>query len=257
MDQESIWTLKNLLLPPGGIILMWLLGLLLAKRLMGKLLLIGAPTLLYLLSTPFIAGQLMVPLEIYPALSSDTLKENSAQAIVVLGSGVYESAPEYGGSDTVSRLLLERIRYAAWLHRRSGLPIIASGGNPKERELSEARLMQQVLQQEFGVKVLALEEQSRTTRENAENTKALLEQLNMEKIVLVTHAWHMPRAVEAFRRTGTEPLAAPTAFAGSRDPESDWRDWLPSTQALGNSYFALHEYVGRAWYAFREILDRR
>jgi uncharacterized SAM-binding protein YcdF (DUF218 family) len=257
IDQEYIWALKTLILPPGGIVLIWLLGLLLFKRLLGKLLLLLAPVLLYLLSTPYMAVQLMQPLETFPALAPENITRDSAQAIVVLGSGTYESAAEYEGRDTAGRLLLERIRYAAWLHHRTNLPIIASGGKEKNREHSEAHIMRQILQQEFGAKVTALEEQSRTTWENAEYTKKLMDQLQIKNIILVTHAWHMPRAAFSFQAAGTKPLAAPTTFAGNRKLENDWKDWLPSLGAFNDSYFALHEYVGKAWYTLRETRDEQ
>jgi uncharacterized SAM-binding protein YcdF (DUF218 family) len=257
IDQEYIWTLKTLILPPGGLVLIWLLGLLLSRRLLGKLLLLLAPALLYLLSTPYIAVQLMQPLETFPALAPESIAADTRQAIVVLGSGTYESAPEYGGSDTAGRLLLERIRYAAWLHHRTGLPIIASGGHGDNREHSEARIMRRILQQEFGAKVLALEEQSRTTWENAEKTKILLDEFQIEKFILVTHAWHMPRAVTSFQAVGTEPIAAPMAFVGNSALENNWKDWRPSPKAFSDSYFALHEYIGKAWYALRDTRDQQ
>ncbi len=255
MDPELIWTLKTLILPPGGIVLMFLLGLLLSRRRVGKLLLLLAPLCLYLLSTPFVAARLMTPLEGFPALTPDTLRDDSVQAIVVLGSGIYTSAPEYRGLDTVGSLLLERIRYAAWLQHHTDLPIIPSGGNPGQREHSEAYLMQQVLQQEFGAKVPALEEESRTTWENAEKTGVLLQRLGIRKVFLVTHAWHMPRAMNAFRRTGIEPVAAPTGFAGVREPEKGLEEWLPSANAFNKSYYALHEHLGGVWYRLRDTLD--
>jgi uncharacterized SAM-binding protein YcdF (DUF218 family) len=199
----------------------------------------------------------MQPLETFPALAPESIAADSVQAIVVLGSGTYESAPEYGGSDTAGRLLLERIRYAAWLHHRTGLPIIASGGHGNNREHSEASIMRQILQQEFGAKVLALEEQSRTTWENAAKTKILLGEFQIEKFVLVTHAWHMPRAVSSFRAVGTEPIAAPTAFAGNIELDNSWKDWRPSPGAFNISYFALHEYVGKAWYALRGSQEKQ
>jgi uncharacterized SAM-binding protein YcdF (DUF218 family) len=256
IDQEYIWTLKNLILPPGGIVLIWLLGLLLSKRILGKLLLLTAPALLYLLSTPYISVRLMQPLETFPALTPADVSNGTAQAIVVLGSGTYESANEYDGQDTAGRLLLERIRYAAWLHHRTGLPIIPSGGG-ENRERSEAQIMRQILEQEFGAKVLALEGQSRTTWENAHKTKTLLDEMQIKKFILVTHAWHMPRAVGSFRAAGAEPIAAPTAFVGDHRLENNWKDWRPSPGAFNDSYLALHEYVGKAWYALRGTEEKQ
>ena len=51
----------------------------------------------------------------------------SAQAIVVLGGGLYFDTPEYGG-DTVGGSTLERLRYAATIARKTNLPVLVTGG---------------------------------------------------------------------------------------------------------------------------------
>lgn len=250
MEQEMVWVLKALILPPGGVVLLALVGLSLSRRFVGKFLIVLALASLYFFSTSFVAGQLMAGLETYPALGEQEIQATPAKAIVVLGGGRYENAPEYGG-DTVDGLELERLRYAARLARQTGLPVIPSGGNALHEGPPEALLAKQVLEQAFGVQVPAIEDKSRTTWENAYLTKELLDSLAIRKVLLVTHAWHMPRAVEVFRQAGIEVIPAPTAFYHTDDFEQELWDWLPNAKALLHSYFALHEYLGRVWYQMR------
>ena len=254
MLQETVWVLKTLVLPPGGIVLLGLIGLMLGQRFLGKLLIVLALAMLYMLSTPFAAGRLMAGLETYPALSGQQLTTSPAQAILVLGGGRYSDAPEYGG-DTVGRLLLQRLRYGAWLARSTGLPLFVSGGNTDEEgRTPEAQLSKQVLEQEFGITVAGIEDQSLTTWDNAHMSKRMFDARGIEQIYLVTHAWHMPRAMGIFDRAGVAAIAAPTAFYHKVDSTERLSDWLPDPRALLYSYYALHEYLGSAWYRLRTYL---
>lgn len=250
MNVETTRALEYLILPPGGLIILGLLGMFLWQRLLGRLLTGFSLFALYLLCTPYMAAQLMQGLEDHPALSLKAARHSGAQAVVVLGGGRYEGAPEYGG-DTVGRGLLERIRYAAHLARHTGLPVIPSGGSPFEEGPPEAWLARQVLEEEFQVRVAAVEDRSRTTHENARYTKELLEQRGIQRVLLVTHAWHMPRSMEVFRQAGVNAIAAPTYFEYRADTGNSILDWLPSTDGLQLSRIALHEYVGMLWYHIR------
>jgi uncharacterized SAM-binding protein YcdF (DUF218 family) len=251
MEQELINATKSLLLPPGGLILMALLGLMFSRHLIGTFLVLVSVACLYLFSTPFVAGKLMAELEIHPALGTETLENRQAEAIVVLGGGRYSGALEYGG-DTIGPLLLERVRYAAWLHRRTGLPVIPSGGSGQQEGPSEAGLIRQVLERELGVQVIALEEKSRSTRQNAQLTAELLKRLHIQRILLVSHAWHLPRATAEFQKAGVDVIPAPTGFRGKPGPARGYEEWLPSIHAFTDSHFALHEYLGNLWYQIRE-----
>ncbi len=246
MSLELRHIIENLLLPPGSLILLGLLGLVLIHRLLGKVLTFLSLLGFYLLSTSVISGLLMSGLEIYPALSTMEAKTLNAQAIVVLGAGRYLDAPEYGG-DTVSALNLERLRYAAWLSHRTALPIIPSGGVVITEGTPEAQLARDILKNEFNVKVAAIEDASRTTRENANLTKRVLDKLGFSKILLVTHAWHMPRAMYVMKEAGVNAHPAPTSFQ-YKESEREFQDWLPHTSAFLSSSWAIHEYVGKFWY---------
>ena len=95
-------------------------------------------------------------------------------------------------------------------------------------------------------------------------TEKMLGDLGIRRVFLVTHAWHMPRALEVFEKAGVDAVPAPTGFV-HKDPiragfgfedRSTYGDWLPNAGALLKSYFALHEYLGRVWYRLRDWLRK-
>ncbi len=254
MDQEIVIILKNLLLPPGGLLLLGMLSLLLSRRIFGKILFAFTLASFYLLSTPFAATNLMAGLERHIFITPEEIVSSKAEAILVLAAGRYEGAPEYGG-DTIKGISLERARYAAWLQRRTGLPIIVTGGDLEQRGAPEAKLIGQTLKEEFGSKVLATEDKSTNTWDNARFTRKLLKSHGVTKVALVTHAWHMPRAIRVFKGNQIDVVAAPTIFSTGKltITQSLKRDWLPNSLAFRKSYLALHEYLGMAWYRVREL----
>lgn len=199
---------------------------------------------LYWLSTPFIADRLLAQFEHFPAINLSNLP--TADAIVILGGGTYFNAPEYGG-DTVNRYTLERLRYGARLYRASHLPIAVSGGRPNGGR-PEAELMQAALQQDFAVPVRWVETRSNNTNENARACRKLLPD-NIQTIYLVTQAWHLPRAMDAYRRAGFTVIPAGTGYTLTR--HTKLRDFIPQPQALINSYFAIHEALGLIWYRLK------
>jgi len=242
-DYVLLRTLENLLLPPALPMLLAALGLWRRWHKMTTL----AILLLYLASIPATGHYLFRRLEIYPPLDPDHLPQ--AQAIVVLGASRYTDAPEYGG-DTLAGLGLERLRYAAWLARRTSLPILVSGGSTLGEALPEAELMKAILT-EFGTPPRWLEKDSRNTFENARNSIALLKHHGIDTAILVTHAWHLPRAVEAFGHAGFNPIPAGTHFCRPNLLESGVLAFIPTPAALYRTSLALHEIVGRWWYWIR------
>ena len=73
------------------------------------------------------------------------------------------------------------------------------------------------------------------------------------KVFLVTHAFHMRRAVQAFAPTGIEVIPAPTGLVGSHPLTH--LDFLPGPQGFQSSYYVAHELLGRLWYAIRERFE--
>lgn len=128
----------------------------------------------------------------------------------------------------------------AWLSERA--PIVILTGGRGGRDASEAARMKTAIQR-LGVpaSVLVLEERSRNTEDNAINTARLARQMGVRRILLVTSALHMPRAMVLFQRQGFEVTPVPVPEKGHRET---WGDrWLPSPNALWRSGRALKEYV--------------
>lgn len=251
---SSSWLATNLvaifLLPPGNGLALLLLAFLLRHRRPQLALGLGLAggLLLWVLALPVVGGALLQRLEV-PAAVPDAVAEKArgAGAIVVLGGGRYREAPEYGG-DTVNEASLVRLRYAAWLQRRTGLPLLVTGGTPDGGSVSEAEAMARVLRDEFKVPVRWIEGESDNTRENALKSAALLKEAGIGKVLLVSHGWHLPRAAQAFTRAGLDVV--PLATQRHREAETPL-DYLPQSQGLHQSRTALHEWLGRFWYWLR------
>ena len=242
--------LAALILPPAGPILLVLFGLWLLRAksrrwqhggaALATLSLLG----LLVLSLPVVGNALMAPLEPHPPIAPEQLRR--VQAIVILGGGSYFAAPDYGG-DTVSHYTLERLRYGARLGRESSLPVLVTGGAPFGGR-AEAESMREALERDFGIKVRWVESAARDTAENARLSAPLLKAAGVTRIALVSHGWHLPRAIELFEKQGIEVTPAPTAF--STGSPSLLEDLLPG--GLVTSRLALREYLGRLYNFLKE-----
>ena len=239
-------------LPPGGNLLLAFVGLALLYRWrrVGVAVILVSVLSLYAFSTFVVANSLTKGLERispYPLRASDA---ENMRAIVVLGGGRNDFAPEYGG-ETVSSETLERLRYAARLHRKTALPILVTGGQPFGEAVAEATLMKRVLEKDFQVPVKWMESKSKNTEENARLSAKILKSEGIHHAFLVSHAAHLSRAVDAFKRAGLGVIPAPTGFRKSAANSKQVITLVPSARALYQSATALHEYLGAVWYAIR------
>ncbi|SFC36983.1 Uncharacterized SAM-binding protein YcdF, DUF218 family [Marinospirillum celere] len=241
--------LKYLVLPPVANTLLVLAGLILVlmkwKKWGAGLILTGSLSLL-ILSLPVTSHWLTKPLEKYPPLSLEAAQQQ--ETIVLLGGGRSYSGIEFGWKDSPSEASGSRLIYAAWLQRQTGLPLLITGGRKHGETYSEAYLIQKMLEEAFGLTARWLEEQSRTTQENAVFTAELLKQKGINQIILVSHAWHLARAVPAFENQGLEVLPAPLEF--STAPPPGLIGWIPRAYHLRKSTQAIHEWLGRMVYSF-------
>lgn len=241
---------KQLLLPPGGLLLLLLLGWWLRRRAPRLALLCFGIGLggLWAMSLPVAVQSSARLLETVPAVPGDAWGglAQRADAIVVLGGG-RQAADQAWGSEQPALVAVERLRYAARLARASGLPLLVSGGSPYGGRPSEAELGAELLSRDFDVAVRWQESGSRNTWENALFSARLLERAGVRRIVLVTSAAHMPRALWCFERNGLEVVAAPVGFFGgpTRRPLGGW---LPEAKAMGESGALLNEAAGRLLY---------
>ena len=249
---------RELILPPANLFLLIAIGLVLWRRwpLAGRIVAGAGLAALAFLSTNAGARLFVAPLERMTA-PLQAPEQAGAQAIVVLAAGRLRDAPEYGERDIPDYVALARLRYAAHLQRRTGLPLLVSGGNGSSglapaaaaEEYAKADAMATALREDFGVPVRWIEPRSRDTAENAAYSAALLHADGIRRILLVTDAMHMPRARSAFERAGMEVVSAPTMFFGREaQPLSAW---LPSAEGMRRSWYAIYELLGIAWYRIR------
>ncbi|CDS54014.1 Probable transmembrane protein [Polaromonas sp. CG9_12] len=243
--------LTSLAMPPLAPLLLALLGMLLAwRRKRGGLVLVALSlAALWLLSCHGTAVWLARhALPQFDAVTTAQLKANQVQAVVILGGGVLPDAPEYGGASQPSPVTAARLRYGIWLARQSGLPLAFSGGIGWAADgmptASEAEVAARVAQQAFGFALRWSEAVSRDTDGNARLLAPVLMREGVQRIALVTDAWHMPRSVAAFERAGFVVTPAPMGF--TRPIESTLLEWLPSAQGLLASRQVLRECLGRA-----------
>lgn len=249
------WLTTNLLsavlLPPLNLLLLGLIGLWLLRRhrVWGKTLIVLACAGLWLLSTPYIAKRYLAAFESAPLVNPTG---HEADAIIILGGGKYRGAPEFGTDDNIKGETLERLHYGAWLANRVKRPILVSGGAP-DGGPSEAIIMKAVLAQAFQTPARWVEDRSNNTSENAAYSAEILKHAGIQRIYLVSQAWHLPRAIPEFERHGLTVIAAGTGYVNTAPTIP--LDFLPNGAYLKHSYYATHEAIGRVWYALRRLIN--
>jgi uncharacterized SAM-binding protein YcdF (DUF218 family) len=244
--------LTALALPPAAPLLLACVGLLLMqrKKAMGGVLCVGALGGLWLLGCNAVAVWLALNIlpqvpALPPATATAALQARQVQAVVVLGGGVQAFAPEFGAAqptaDTATRL-----RYGVWLARQSQLPLAFAGGvgwaNSGTATPSEGAAARAAALQDYGFALRWVDDQSRDTMENAAQLHTLLAADGVQRIALVTHAWHMPRAQLAFERAGFTVTPAPTGF--TLPQQRSLMEWLPTGHGLQSSREVLREWLG-------------
>jgi uncharacterized SAM-binding protein YcdF (DUF218 family) len=244
-----------LILPPVPLLLLLLIGarLMLPRRGLGWFVILSSVALVWLSACNGTA-LLLSQFALHPpaAMTQDRAKELKSEnkgttAILVLGGGLEPFAPEYGVSN-LRVYSLERLRYGLWLARETGLPVGFSGGVGwgQPDGTPEARIAGQIAATEFGRPLKWTEEISRDTRENAALSIPMLKKAGITRIVLVTHGWHMPRALRDFEAAaaGTMQIeAAPMGLAKNVDLRS--LEWVPTSSGMTDVRNILRELIGR------------
>jgi uncharacterized SAM-binding protein YcdF (DUF218 family) len=236
------------LMPPMCLLIATPAGLVIAYwwRRTGLAVALISSLLLYACCTGFVSARLLALIESQePPPSPADLA--GAQAIAVLSGDTYDGRPG-GAPDDVGLLTLDRLRLAASLYRAHPLPILVSGGVTDHNAESTAALMAQTLAKDYGIKASWREERSQTTYEYAAYSAAILKAHNITRVIVVTQAWHLPRAVWSFAHAGMTAIPAP---AERTYPRARLRELQPDYGSFARSFYALHELVGLVAYRLR------
>jgi uncharacterized SAM-binding protein YcdF (DUF218 family) len=216
---------------------------------LARFLLLVAVTVLWVASTPIIADYLGLKLEgQYPPVAVDATP--TADAIVVLGGGVGGPEPPRITVDLSDAA--DRVLHAARMYRAGKAPVVLISGGAIPwlgSEIPEAKSIQSLLE-EWGVPAVSIvsETKSRNTYENAVLTKRLLTKRGLHRVLLVTSAMHMPRALATFKTAGIDAVPAPTDFTVTYKNHRTVIDFLPDACALSHTTNAIKEYIGYAYY---------
>lgn len=234
--------LSALILPPTSLILLTFVGLWLSRKhpRVGRTLAALSLAILLVLSLPVTGNALLQSLETSPPITQAQLEDS--QAIVILGGGKNNEAPEFGNEDTVNRWTLQRLRYGAYLQEQTGKPILVTGGAPYGGR-PEADAMAETLERNFHANDVWIEGQSKDTAANATYSATILKERGIQRVAIVSQAWHLPRAIKLFEQQGLTAYPAPTGY--TTNEQLSIALWLPDASALSKSSIALKEYLGQ------------
>jgi uncharacterized SAM-binding protein YcdF (DUF218 family) len=132
--------------------------------------------------------------------------------------------------------------------------ILISGGNGKENEKSfreAAWVRGELVSVGIPDSVIFTEDKSNNTKENAIYSKQILDSLHLTPpYLLITSAFHMPRAALVFKKAGVDVVPFPCNYNIGRGSFSPW-DLIPTPSTLLGWDSFLKETVGYWWYKIR------
>lgn len=249
-----------LLLPPVPLLLMLLLAWWWQRRhpALATTLLLTAVLALWFSHCQIAAELLEHQLAIAPTLSTQRLAElrrsagDGRTAIVVLSGGVRPLASEYGESQPAPQSM-ERLEYGLWLARQLPAPLLVAGGAGWAHRdgPAESAVLARSASRDHGRTVRWIEAESHDTRSMARFSLQMLHKDGIGQVILVTHGWHMRRAVRAFTEEAAHagiPLRlvpAPMGLVADRLLPPLLR-WTPTAEGHMRVRQALREWIGLA-----------
>ncbi len=219
----------------------------------GRRLVITGLLLLFILSNKQVGQALLQPLESQytsqPKFSTSTplpMPLAGCRAIVVLGGGHSDqaglSALNQLSSSALSRIV-EGVRLARLLPNAT---LIVSGPAMGKNSATHASVLAAAAVS-LGIDPKRIV-QIDTARDTDDEVQAVKQRLGTATpFVLVTSAWHMPRAMGLARRAGLSPLACPVDFQSRASSETHASDWLFDISGLEQSTWAVRERLGITW----------
>ncbi|MFA5521924.1 MAG: YdcF family protein [Castellaniella sp.] len=185
----------------------------------------------------------------YPPVPAAELPK--ADAIVVLGGNIARGRHNWFEAYDANNAR-QRVDMAQALYEAGRASRIVLSGAALDGQMSEAQMMARILQSR-GVPAddLILETHSLTTHENAIYTQQALARHDLGRILLVTSALHMPRAMAVFRKLGMDAIPAALPAQVRRPGDSRFSAWRPDSHTLFAARSIIKEYAGLLVYRLR------
>jgi uncharacterized SAM-binding protein YcdF (DUF218 family) len=140
-----------------------------------------------------------------------------ADAIIVLGAAAYDARP--------SPVFEERIRHGLDLYRRGYAPVlIFTGGYGNGARFAESQVARRyALRHEVPETAILIESVSRTTRQNLQQARKLMQERDLKRVIVVSDPLHMSRALRLSRELGIDAVGSPTPSTRFRTVQTQWR----------------------------------
>ncbi|WP_461205771.1 YdcF family protein [Clostridium sp. DL1XJH146] len=241
---------KTFLLPPGIIIVFLAILSFISFRKKHKIskFILVATIALYLFSIPLVGEFLIGSLEkeYFPP------ENPSGDVIIMLGAGATLDTPNVNGKGHLSGYAANRLLTVAQLYKKLDVPIILSGGQVFGFTGKEADIAKEIL---IGIGIpeekIITEGKSLNTTQNAQYTKEIIMQYEFRDPIVVTSAFHMPRAVKQFEKVDVQVEGYPTDYQTNINKRYSFYDFIPSASSINYSSLAIKEYIGilvAKWY---------
>ena len=178
-----------------------------------------------------------------------SLLPNQIEGIIVLGGVVDQFLSQERGMTAINGSVERLLEFARLAKQYPSAKLVFSGGSGVlgRQDLKEAHFVGPIFEQ-LGLDTnrIIFEDESRNTFENAKFSKSLATPSHNGTWLIITSAFHMPRAVGSFRKAGWRVLAYPVDFHTSSS--SDISLNLNFRSRLNGLASALHEWVGLIFY---------
>lgn len=209
--------------------------------------------LICLFGNSIVAWNLLGALETWHPPKDPTVLSKS-DFIVVLGGGVAEKG-SLRPTTELTPLTMQRVLCGTDLYSHGLAPTIVMSGGDSSVIGEGAREAEYMKRFALGIGVpanaIVVESRSRTTYENAVEVRRLLG--DRASIILVTNAYHMPRAYRFFTRQGLSPTPYPCGFLTRNGPglAGTWNplSMIPNAGAFWQNSLAISEFIGIVVYS--------
>lgn len=206
---------------------------------------------LFIISTPFIPDMLIKNLETQHSPVSNEILNNLKDSVNILVLGGSHIDDEIlPANSQLSESSLARLVEGIRIHNQLKYSTLITSGYLKTSNISNAKV------QADAALSLGIDSTSIRIQETPTNTwqEALIYKQTFgdsSKLILVTSAAHLPRAMMLFKKAGLNPIAAPADYLVKSRKKWFFFFWIPSSGNIEKMESAIHEYVGMAWYMLK------
>jgi|GEM_PF-43590 len=174
--------------------------------------------------------------------------------IILLGAGAYDGVRDLTGIGTPSDDMMSRLVTAVRVQKRTGAPVIVSGGALRKTDTPESWIARRFLR-DLGVPSgkIIIEDRSKDTGENARYVAELCARHGFRHPLLVTAAYHMKRSLLIFHRYRLTVTPLPSSLRYDSRNDIKYNTFLPSIKNLSATVLALNEQLGLLYYRWAPL----